>query len=95
MLCITGLTFGRSHEIAHPVVPATFLGVVSEVGVALSFGFAVLAELIGLALLRDSITGICRGRMLLGSSLGNRKSRCFLCLCLQTSFMPLVHDAFD
>jgi hypothetical protein len=28
-LCITGLTSGHGHGIAHPVVPATFLGVVS------------------------------------------------------------------
>jgi hypothetical protein len=48
-LCITGLTFGRGHGIAHPTIPATFLGVVSQMGPALCF--AVLAELAGLALL--------------------------------------------
>jgi hypothetical protein len=59
----------RGHGIAHPVVPATFLGVVSEMGAALSL--AVL-ELVGFDFLWELFTGITRGRMLLGSSLGNQ-----------------------
>jgi hypothetical protein len=93
LLCITGLTSGHGHGIAHPVVPATFLGVVSEMGAAVCL--AVLAELCGHALLWDSFTGIPRGRTLLGGSLGDRGSGCFLRLCLETSLMPLVHDALD
>ncbi len=93
LLRITGLTSGCGHGIAHPVIPATFLGVVSQMGPALCL--AVLAELVGLALLWDSFTGVTRGRMLLRTSLSNRGSSCFLCLCLLTSLMPLFHDAFD
>ncbi len=93
LLCITGHMSGRSHGIAHPIVPATFLGVVSEMKATLSL--AVLAKLCGLALLWDSFIGTPSGRTLLGSSLVNRGSRCFLCLCLETSLMPLVHDALD
>jgi hypothetical protein len=61
LLCITRLTSGRGHGIAHPVIPATFLGVMSENGAARCL--AVLAELVRLALLWDSFTGIPKGRM--------------------------------
>ncbi len=33
LLCITGLMRGRHHGITHLVVPVTFLGVVSQMGV--------------------------------------------------------------
>jgi hypothetical protein len=89
----TGLTPGRGHGITIPVVPATLLGVVSQVGPA--FCLAMLAKLAGLALLRDSFTGASRGGTLLGTSLGNRGSGCFLCLCLETSLVLLVHDTFN
>ncbi len=78
LLGITRLMSGHGHEIAHSVIPATFLGVVSQMGLTLCL--AVLAELVGLALLWDSFTRIPRGRTLLGSSLSNRRCRLFLCL---------------
>jgi hypothetical protein len=59
LLCITGLMNSRGHGIDHPVVPATFRGVVSGMGAALSL--AVLAELCALALLWDLFTEIPRG----------------------------------
>jgi hypothetical protein len=34
LLCITGLMSGRGHGITHPIIPATFLGVVSKMGAA-------------------------------------------------------------
>jgi hypothetical protein len=92
-LCITGLTSGRGYGIAISVIPATLLGVVSHMGPALCL--AVLAELVGLALLQDSFTGLPRGRTLLGTSLSNHRSRCFLCLCLMTSLVLLVHGPFN
>ncbi len=93
LLCITGLMSSRGHGITHSAILATFLGVVPQMETALSL--AVLAELCGLALLWDSFIGTPRGRMLLGTSLGNCRSGCFLCLCLETSLMFLVHDALD
>jgi hypothetical protein len=94
LLCITGLMNGCGHGITHPIVPATFLGVVSQMGATL-LSLAILAELCGLALLGDSFTGIPRGRMLLGTSLGIHRSRCFLCLCLETSLVLPLHDRFN
>jgi hypothetical protein len=58
-LCTTGLMSGCSHGIAILVVPAAFLGNVSQVGPALRL--AVLTELAGFALIRDSFTGASRG----------------------------------
>ncbi len=92
-LCITGLTSGLSHGIAHPVIPATLLGVVSQIGPTLCL--AVLAELVGLGLLWDSYTGVPGDRTLLGTSLSDCGSRCFLRLHLLTSLVLLVHDVFD
>jgi hypothetical protein len=71
-LCTTGLMCRRSHGIAIPVVPATLLGVMSQVGPALCL--AMLAELTGLGLLWDLFTGASRGGTLLGTSLGNCRS---------------------
>ncbi len=93
LLCITGLMSGCSYRIAVLVVPATFLGVVSQMGPTLHL--AVLAELCGLAFLRDSFTKISRSRMLLGASLGDRVSGCLLRLCLETSLVLLVHDMLN
>jgi hypothetical protein len=68
-LGISGLKSSHSYRGTILVVPATFFGVVSQMGAALVL--AVLAELCGLGLLWDLFTGISRCRMLLGTSLGD------------------------
>ena len=92
-LRITGRTSGCGHGIAHSVIPATFLDVVSQMGPALCL--AVLAEHAGHALLWDLFTGASRGRMLLGTSLSNCGSSCSLCLCILTSLVLLIYDTFN
>ncbi len=93
LLHTTRLMSDRGYRITILVVPATFLGVVSQMGANLVL--AVLAERRGLALLRNLFTGIPIGRTLLGSFFGDCRSGCFLHLRLETSLVLLVHDALD
>jgi hypothetical protein len=65
----------------------------SQMGPALCL--AVLAELAGLALLRDLFIGISGAKTLLGTSLGDRGSRLILCLCPVTSLLLLIHDTLN
>ncbi len=83
----------RGYGIAVFVIPATFLGVVSQMGATIVL--AVLAELCWLAILPDSFTGIPRSRTLLGASPVNHRSGCLLFFCLETSLVFLIHDALD